>query len=149
MGGINQIGKEAVTFHFCLRWAYHAISKDLWPWPWHGNLSHWLTKFLSHQWIQYDHKEAYGLLLVQTFWTSAFSQLKVKHPSFCQLYYLNDKCFVVIGSIASTTPKFLNYIRAEAIENFVFELEKIGNTSWRFKSNSNFTKEKDFTDIIF
>ena len=23
MGGINQIGKEVVTFHFCLRWVHH------------------------------------------------------------------------------------------------------------------------------
>ena len=28
MGGINQIGKEVVTFHFCLRWVHHVISKD-------------------------------------------------------------------------------------------------------------------------
>ena len=30
---------------------------------------------LSHQWMQYDHKKAYGPLLLQTFLT--FSQLKV------------------------------------------------------------------------
>ena len=28
MGGINQIGKEVVTFHFCLRWIHQVISKD-------------------------------------------------------------------------------------------------------------------------
>ena len=27
MGGINQIGKEVVTFHFCLRWVHHVISR--------------------------------------------------------------------------------------------------------------------------
>ena len=37
-----------------------------------------------YQWIQNDHKKAYGLLLLQTFWTSTFSQLKVKHPSIHQ-----------------------------------------------------------------
>ena len=58
-----------------------------------------------------------------------------KHMDFywCRLFGLQlfpmAACFVVIGSIASTTPKFLNYVRAQAIENFVFELEKIGNTS--------------------
>ena len=26
MGGINQIRKEAVTSHFCLRWVHHVIS---------------------------------------------------------------------------------------------------------------------------
>ena len=25
MGGINQIGKEVVTSHFCLRWVHHVI----------------------------------------------------------------------------------------------------------------------------
>ena len=29
MGEINQIGKEVVTFHFCLRWVHHVISKRL------------------------------------------------------------------------------------------------------------------------
>ena len=28
MGGMNQIGKEAVTFHFCLRWVHHVLSKE-------------------------------------------------------------------------------------------------------------------------
>ena len=37
-------------------------------------------------------------------------------------------CFAVIGSIASTTQKFVNDIRAQAIEHFIIELEKIGDT---------------------
>ena len=35
-------------------------------------------------------------------------------------------CFAVMGSIASTTRKFGNDVRAQAIEHFIFELEKIG-----------------------
>ena len=27
MGGIDQIDREVVTFHFCLRWVHHVISK--------------------------------------------------------------------------------------------------------------------------
>ena len=34
-------------------------------------------------------------------------------------------CFVVIGSIASTTRKFVNNIRVQAIGHFIFELEKL------------------------
>ena len=26
MGGINEIGKEVMTFHFCLRWVHEVIS---------------------------------------------------------------------------------------------------------------------------
>ena len=37
-------------------------------------------------------------------------------------------CFAVIGSIASTTRKFVNDVREQAIGHFIFELEKIGNT---------------------
>ena len=33
--------------------------------------------------------------------------------------------------------------------HFIFEMEKIGNTCWRFKSNSDLTKVKAFTDTIF
>ena len=29
MGEINQIGKELVAFHFCLRWVHQVISKKL------------------------------------------------------------------------------------------------------------------------
>ena len=58
-------------------------------------------------------------------------------------------CFAVTGRIASTTRKFVNDVRAQAIGHFIFELEKLGNTCWRFKNNSNFTKGKVFTDTIF
>ena len=57
--------------------------------------------------------------------------------------------FGVICSIASTTQKFVNKVRVQAIANFFFELEKIGNTCWRFKNDSNFTKGKVFTDTDF
>ena len=33
-------------------------------------------------------------------------------------------CFAVIGSIASTTRKFVNDVRAQAIGHFISELEK-------------------------
>ena len=58
-------------------------------------------------------------------------------------------CFAVIGSIASTTQKFVNDVSAQALGHFISELEKIGNTCWRFKKNSNFTKGKVFTDTTF
>ena len=28
MGGVNEIGKEVMTFHFCLRWVHEVISKE-------------------------------------------------------------------------------------------------------------------------
>ena len=28
MGGINQIDKEVVMFHFCLKWVHNMISED-------------------------------------------------------------------------------------------------------------------------
>ena len=34
-------------------------------------------------------------------------------------------CFAVIGSTASTTRKFVNDVRAYAIGDFIFELEKL------------------------
>ena len=34
-------------------------------------------------------------------------------------------CFVVIGSTVSTTRKFVNDVRAQAIGHFIFELEKL------------------------
>ena len=37
-------------------------------------------------------------------------------------------CFAVIGSIPSTTRKFVNAVRAQTIGHFVFEPKKIGNT---------------------
>ena len=37
----------------------------------------------------------------------------------------------------------------QAIEHFIFEQEQIGNTCWRFKNNSHFTKRKFFTDAIY
>ena len=57
-------------------------------------------------------------------------------------------CFAIIGSIVSTTQKFVNDVRAQAIGHFIFELEKLGNTCRWFKNNSNFTKGKVFTDTI-
>ena len=36
--------------------------------------------------------------------------------------------FAVIVSIASTTQKFVNDVRAQAIDHFIIELEKIGDT---------------------
>ena len=50
--------------------------------------------------------------------------------------------FAIIVSIASTTQKFANDVRAQAIDHFIIELEKIGDTCWRFKNNSSFTKGK-------
>ena len=44
MGGINQVGKEVMTFHFRLRWVNHVISKEFLS-PEHGNLGHWLPRF--------------------------------------------------------------------------------------------------------
>ena len=52
-------------------------------------------------------------------------------------------CFAVIGSISSTTRKFVNDVRAQATG-----LEKIENTCWWFKNNSNFAKGKVFTDTV-
>ena len=57
-------------------------------------------------------------------------------------------CFTVIGSISSTTQKFVNDVRAQAIGHFIFWLEKIENMCWRFKNNSNFIKKK-FLLILF
>ena len=37
-------------------------------------------------------------------------------------------CFAVIGSIASTTQKFVNEVKVQAIGHFIFELEESGNT---------------------
>ena len=37
-------------------------------------------------------------------------------------------CFAVIGSIASTTRKLVNEVRAQAIGHFIFELEK----NWKY-----------------
>ena len=37
-------------------------------------------------------------------------------------------CFAVIGTIASTTQKFVNGVRVHAIGHFIFELERIGYT---------------------
>ena len=34
-------------------------------------------------------------------------------------------CFIEIGSIASTTQKLVDNVRAQAIGHFIFELEKI------------------------
>ena len=34
-------------------------------------------------------------------------------------------CFAVIGSIASSTRKLINNVRAQAIEYFILELEKL------------------------
>ena len=31
MGGVNQIGKEIVMFHFSLRWFQHVMSKEQCP----------------------------------------------------------------------------------------------------------------------
>ena len=31
-----------------------------------------LMDTMDHQWIQYDHKKVYGLLLLWTFWTLTF-----------------------------------------------------------------------------
>ena len=56
--------------------------------------------------------------------------------------------FAVFGSIASTTRKCVNDVRAQAVGYFFFELEKIGNTCWRLKNNSNFAKAKVFNDTI-
>ena len=39
-----------------------------------------------------------------------------------------QECLAVIGSIASTTRKYVNEVRAQAIGHFIFELEKIGYT---------------------
>ena len=36
--------------------------------------------------------------------------------------------FAVIVRIASTTQKFVNDVRAQAIDHFIIELEKIGDT---------------------
>ena len=58
-------------------------------------------------------------------------------------------CLAVIGSIAFTTQKFVNDVRAQAIGHFISELEKIENTCWRFKNDSNITKGKVFTDTAF
>ena len=58
-------------------------------------------------------------------------------------------CFAVIGSIASTTQKFVNEVKVQAIGHFIFELEESGNTCWRIKNNSNFTKGKVSTDTTF
>ena len=58
-------------------------------------------------------------------------------------------CFTIIGSIASTTRKFVNNIRAQAIGLFIFELKKIGNTCWWFKNNSSFTKGKVLLILFF
>ena len=41
--------------------------------------------------------------------------------------------FAVIGSTASTTRKFVNNVREQAVGYFISEVEKIGNTCWRFK----------------
>ena len=37
-------------------------------------------------------------------------------------------CFAVTGSIASTTQKFVNKVRAQVIGHFVFELKK----NWKY-----------------
>ena len=37
-------------------------------------------------------------------------------------------CFAIIGSIASTTQKFVNDVRAQALGHFIFELEK----KWKY-----------------
>ena len=58
-------------------------------------------------------------------------------------------CFSVIGSIAPTTRKLVNDVRAQAIGHFIFALEIIGKTCWIFKNNSNLAKGKFFTDTIF
>ena len=81
MAGINQIDKEVVMLQYCLRWVYHVISKDFLCHE-HGNL---VAKILKSSIIQYDYKKAYGLLLLQAFWTLTFFQLKVKHLSVRQL----------------------------------------------------------------
>ena len=57
--------------------------------------------------------------------------------------------FAVIVSIASTTQKFVNDVRAQAIDHFIIELEKIGDTCWRFKNNSSFTKGKFLLMLLF
>ena len=78
MGGISQIGKEVVTFHNLFKISSSRDIKRL------SLILTWKSESMiarSHQWIQYDHKKAYGPLLLQTFWT--FSQLKVKYPSVC------------------------------------------------------------------
>ena len=36
-------------------------------------------------------------------------------------------CFGEIDSIASTSAKFVNDVRAQGIGHFIFELQKIGN----------------------
>ena len=57
--------------------------------------------------------------------------------------------FSVIVSIASTTRKFVNDVTAQAKAHFIFELEKVGSTSWWFKNSFNLRKGKVFTDTIF
>ena len=63
MKGIIQTGKDVVGFHFCLRWVQKVISKDFLCLL-SASLSHWLPKLYSQQWIQYDFKKAFRLLLL-------------------------------------------------------------------------------------
>ena len=52
--------------------------------------------------------------------------------------------FTVIGSIASTTRKFANYLRAQAIRNFIFDWKKLGISVGGLKQTVVFTKWKVF-----
>ena len=58
-------------------------------------------------------------------------------------------CFAVLGSIAFTTRKFVNNVRAEAIGYFVFVLEKMEIGIDDLKVTLIFTKGKVSTDAIF
>ena len=87
--------------------------------------------------------------------------------SWSPIYFANSKLFftvyilVVIGSESGTKKLATLYVGDltndiisingghSPIEHLIFEMGKKRNTCWWFKNNSNLTKRKDFTDIIF
>ena len=58
-------------------------------------------------------------------------------------------CFVVIGSIASTTQKFVNDVRVQAIGHFTFELEKMKIRARDLKVTLNLQKGRLLLILFF
>ena len=57
-------------------------------------------------------------------------------------------CFAIIGSIASTTRKFVNYVECKLKDTLFLKRKKITKTGCGLKNNLDLTKEKIFVNAI-